>query len=360
MLTPPALSDGRIVACLQDHYGLRIRRVTFLPLGADVNSAVYRVDADDGTPYFLKLRSGDFDEVAVAVPAWLHAQGIRSVMAPIATKTHRLWVNADGFDWILYPFIAGTNGFEVVLSHAQWIVLGETLAAIHATVLPAELGRRVPREDYSSRWRDQVREYHQRVEQVETSASDDPIAASFAAFWNMKRHEIRCIVDRAEQLGRVLQHRASAFVLCHADLHAGNVLVGANDELVIVDWDNPILAPKERDLMFVGGGIGGALDDAQEEALFYQGYGTTEIDPVALGYYRYERIVADLAAYGLEIFGMQGSVEDRAKGLRQVMGQFLPHDVVEIAHRTYRTLALGACGAPQSDSIPQNGDVHDR
>ena len=39
-------------------------------------------------------------------------------------------------------------------------------------------------------------------------------------------------------------------------VHAGNVLLGDNDKLAIVDWDNPIMAPKERDLMFVGGGIG--------------------------------------------------------------------------------------------------------
>ncbi len=32
------------------------------------------------------------------------------------------------------------------------------------------------------------------------------------------------------------------------------MLIDANDALYIVDWDNPILAPKERDLMFIGGG----------------------------------------------------------------------------------------------------------
>ncbi len=91
--------------------------MTFLPLGADVNTAVFRVGTDRGTPYFLKLRRGNFDEVAVAVVALLHAQGIRRVMAPIATTTHRLWVYAYGFAWILYPFFEGQNGYEVALSH---------------------------------------------------------------------------------------------------------------------------------------------------------------------------------------------------------------------------------------------------
>src|SRR5258706_16192517 len=97
MLTPPDLSADTIIACVRDAYGLRICQATFLPIGADVNAAVYRLDAEDGAPYFLKLKRGDFDEVAVAVPAFLHAQGIREVMAPLATSAQRLWASGHGF-----------------------------------------------------------------------------------------------------------------------------------------------------------------------------------------------------------------------------------------------------------------------
>lgn len=90
--------------------------------------------------------------------------------------------------------------------------------------------------------------------------------------------------------------------------------------------------------MFVGGGVGAVWNAAREAELFYQGYGAVEIDPFALAYYRYERIVADLAAYGSQIFEAQGSVEDREKGVRKVMGAFLPNDVVAIAHQTYQQL----------------------
>ena len=44
------------------------------------------------------------------------------------------------------------------------------------------------------------------------------------------------------------------FVLCHSDIHGGNILIADTGELYVVDWDDPILAPKERDLMFIGGG----------------------------------------------------------------------------------------------------------
>jgi hypothetical protein len=48
--------------------------------------------------------------------------------------------------------------------------------------------------------------------------------------------------------------------------------------------------------------------------------------------------VADFAAYGEQIFGMQGSEEDRQKGLR-LMNQFLPNNVVDMADRAYQQLS---------------------
>jgi spectinomycin phosphotransferase len=203
---------------------------------------------------------------------------------------------------------------------------------------PSAGAARASREDYSARWREVVSGFDH---QLETRAYDDPVAERLAAFWRTKRDEIRALVARAEQLANSLRARADAvddFVLCHADLHPGNLLQDAGGELAIVDWDAPIFAPRERDLMCLGGGVSEVWSDAREEALFYAGYGPITLDPLALAYYRYERIVADLAAYGEQIFGAHGSLEDREHGLRQVMGQFLPRQVVEVAHRTFTRL----------------------
>ncbi len=86
MLEKPDLPDEKIIACLQAEYGLHVAAIAFLPLGADLNTAVYRVVADDGTAYFLKLRSGVFDETSVALPKFLSDQGIAQIIAPLATR----------------------------------------------------------------------------------------------------------------------------------------------------------------------------------------------------------------------------------------------------------------------------------
>lgn len=67
MLIKPDLKHEEIIACLRKAYGLDIATVSFLPLSADFNTAVYRATATDGTDYFLKLRSGEFLEASVSV-----------------------------------------------------------------------------------------------------------------------------------------------------------------------------------------------------------------------------------------------------------------------------------------------------
>ncbi len=145
MLEEPDLGSHSIVTYLQDAYGLADARVEFLPLGVDLNAAVYRVRAADGMAYFLKLRRGDFDEIVVTLPKFLGDQGVSQIIAPLATQQGQLWADLAPFRMILYPFVAGHNGYEADLSDQQWVNLGVALKAIHATRLPPALARRIPR-----------------------------------------------------------------------------------------------------------------------------------------------------------------------------------------------------------------------
>ncbi|MBE0696279.1 MAG: aminoglycoside phosphotransferase family protein, partial [Anaerolineaceae bacterium] len=120
MLEPPDLSDSLIVSRVEEEFGLDITQIAFLPLGADVNTAVYRAAARAGAAFFLKLRKNVFEPVSVAVPQFLHAQGIRSIIAPLSTRAGRLWGELDPYKLVLYPFIEGQDGYQVPLSDAQW------------------------------------------------------------------------------------------------------------------------------------------------------------------------------------------------------------------------------------------------
>ena len=155
------------------------------------------------------------------------------------------------------------------------------------------------------------------LKRVEDDRFSDPVAVESAAFMRARRDEIADLVGRAERLAQALLTRSPAFVLCHSDIHAGNVLIGSDDAFYIVDWDNPISAPKERDLMFIGGGQGFTGHTPQgEETLFYRGYGEAQVNPVALAYYRYERIVTDIAVFCEQLLLSDAGGEDRAQSLQ--------------------------------------------
>jgi spectinomycin phosphotransferase len=330
MQEKPALADGRIVDHLQAAYGLSIVQVTFLPLGADFNAAVYRVTADDGRAYFLKLRRNAFDELAVALPKFLHDSGIRQVMAPIATTTGQLWSRLDEFHVLLYPFVEGDNGFAVDLSPDQWVELGAALKRIHTAQLPAALRACLPQESYTPYWGQRLKFF---VTQAATQEYTEPAAAQLAALLRERTDELHRLIERTEALGQALQARALPLALCHTDIHGWNLLAGVNGDLYIVDWDAPMLAPKERDLMFLVGGVAGVWQRTNADAWFYQGYGDAKADPGALAYYRYARAVEDIAVTCEQIFLSDEGGEDRAAGVQIAIQTFSPNGAVAHAYR---------------------------
>ena len=93
--------------------------------------------------------------------------------------------------------------------------------------------------------------------------------------------------------------------------------------------------------MAVGGALmGNWRPPEEEELLFYRGYGEVQIDPRALAYYRYERIIQDIAAYCEQLFLTLEGGEDRAQALRYLMSSFLPNNTIEIACRSNKTRDL--------------------
>ncbi len=42
-----AISDERIIDCLTTDYGIKVAKLTFLPIGADMNASTYKAEAPD-------------------------------------------------------------------------------------------------------------------------------------------------------------------------------------------------------------------------------------------------------------------------------------------------------------------------
>ncbi|HET9015622.1 MAG TPA: phosphotransferase [Thermomicrobiaceae bacterium] len=337
MHEPPAnLPDARLRAALRDAYGLDVAELAFLPIGYDAAAWVYRARAAGGATYFLKVRLAVNNEAALVVPRYLHDHGVARVVAPLPTASGALWANLDGFALILYPFVAGASGHERGLTDRQWVDYGALLRRVHDTPVSPELAVRLRRETFAPDGAAMVRRLDAYLD---GRVLDDPLTSALAGFWAEHRAEIRTVLARAEVLGRRLARAEPPLVLCHADIHTANVLVDDDGQVWFVDWDETMLAPRERDLMFaLGGGISTAWVRPRDEARFLAGYqgtpgvGAIAIDPLGLAYYRYAWAVSDIGAFGEEVcFRPDLGDVSRQVDLRGFRSLFEPGAIVALA-----------------------------
>lgn len=334
MLEPPTIPESAITECLRASYELTDPAIAFLPLGYDASAWVYHVAADDGQRYFLKLRRGTAHTASIAVARFLQERGIEQVVAPIPTTAGHLTATLDDYTLLLFPWIEGRTGAQAEggLSDDQWIAYGVLVRRIHEMRLPADLAGVIPREEFVLKhgWSAKVRQLTAMMRQE----YDHPYERQFTTLWRRHDVEIMRVVRQAERLGSLLRHRPRDFVLCHGDLHTSNLLVTPDGRLHVVDWDQPILAPRERDLMFV---VGDDLTANRHETLFLVGYGATEVDALALAYYRFEWCVQEFVDFGERVFLLADiGDETKADSAQGFAALFESGDVVESAHRAAR------------------------
>ena len=326
----PDSADATLIHTLRAEYGLEVAALDLLPLGNDSDSAVYRVETFDDASYLLKLRTASaFSAASLAVPRYLAQLGIPHVVAPLPTLAGNLWAPAGDFVLSLHPFVEGRPGADGGLSPAQWRAIGEIVQQVHTVDLLPDITSLVPRETFTPSRRAVIDEL---AAAIAHGSFDNRSQRELAALWREHEADIQVLLRRAGELGRELREGRLPHVLCHADLHTWNVLAGAGEELWIVDWDETALAPKERDLMFVAGGIGGDGVSCATAASFFAGYGGVDNDPVALAYYRFAWAVQDIAAFGEQVFFVPGLGEQtRLEALRGFEGLFAARMIAEIA-----------------------------
>jgi spectinomycin phosphotransferase len=314
-----------------------------MAIGHDLNAAVYEAIATDGTAYFLKVRFGPAHEAGLLAPRSLRDRGVPNILAPLPARSGRLWGSLAGdkaISLVLYPYLHGQNAMLAGLSAEQWRVFGATLRAVHDSGLEESFRDRLRVETFALPSAALV---PRLLALAAETAFASAAAKEFAAFWGEHAERIRQMLARAETLGRALQCKAFDHVLCHSDIHAANILVGDDGRIHLIDWDDPIVAPRERDLLFVAGSrIARAVTPSEEEC-FFAGYGSVAIDPDALVYYRYERIIEDLGEFGKSVFLDRClSEEARRAEAALAMGFFAPGgdiDRAEMVNLPRRSLA---------------------
>lgn len=318
-----------LLPALRAGYGLAADTITRLPLGYDTNASVYRVAAD-GRAYFLKVRRDAVNEAGLAVPAYLHAQGLAEILAPLPTLTGALWHPHGSHALILYPFLDDAVPLPSGAAAHHWQRFGALLRQVHTAALPPALASLLQRDSFEPLGAEPVATLTARLA---TDPGGDALTQAVVAAWRAHAADIAAVLDRATSLGRRLRAAPPAPLrLVHADPHWDNILVDAHDRLWLVDWDDTLLAAPERDLMFVIGGISADWATPRDTTLFMAGYGPALVDPVALAYYRADWALQDLSSFAAQVLAAaQWDEPTRRDAARLFGGLFAPGAIVPTA-----------------------------
>ncbi len=320
---------------LRSGYGIDGTTLELLRGGADINAVTYKATAADLSTYFVKLKKGHELDISLMLVTSLFNEGINEVISPIKTIKNELSTKIGESTLIVYPFITGEDGFSHSLSDDQWISFGKAMRKVHDFKVPLSLLDKIKKETYHGLSRKALRALFPHLE--EKPKGDE---TRFKFWESMREHQTKMesLVDLSEKLSHEVQKLSDLFVLCHSDIHGGNVFISDEKSLYLVDWDDPIMAPKERDLMFIGGGVANVWNHPHEVDLFYKGYGKTTVNQKLLAYYRLERIVVDIAEYGQALLLSLDGGDDRQVMYHHFLDMFKPQGVVEIAFETARNL----------------------
>jgi spectinomycin phosphotransferase len=326
MLEPPKIEIGALIDRVRLAFEVPVTDATFLPVGNDSSASSFRLDGSSG-PWYLKVLHGPVNPGMVEIPRALAAVGIKHILAPLSTVDGEAIDPGEPFSFVLYPFIEARPGGEVGLTGELRTQLGRWLSSVHEVLPPANVERVVPRELFVPRDEDYLQRACDELDGIQPA---DDFERKLLASWRLHLDTIRHCLDRTRALARAALDRPMERVMCHADFHAWNVLVEPSGDFIVVDWDDPILAPRERDLMFVSGAIADLDPEGND---FYTGYGPVETDRSLIAYYRFDWTLQEFSDYHQRVF--DHSLSDAAR--REAIGffdqLFLPDDEVATALR---------------------------
>lgn len=320
------MDESSLKKSLKHNYGIEILRLIPILSGADSQAKSYQAIADDGGQYFIKLKQSFEKDMGFKILMLLKMNGIQEIIPPLPNFEGKDIQNVEGWFYAVYPFVEGEDGFQKELSSKQWTHLGTMLKKIHSMDVPEDVRAGLRREDFSDQWRNELR----AILQAEVSAHG--IAREYIQHLESRRDLVEILLNNAKESSKQAKVKKDNFVLCHADIHAGNVLINKQGVFYIVDWDNPMLAPKERDLMFVGAGIGNVWNKTDQVNKFYSGYGAVEIDRELIRYYRNERILVDIVEFYHQI--VLSEDDQKPLAFQRYKDMFAKEGVVDIALKT--------------------------
>ncbi|MEO0392688.1 MAG: phosphotransferase [Pseudomonadota bacterium] len=235
----PTIQDA-----IERHYDLRLVHV--VPGSRQFVAETYVLETACGQQYFCKITSKPLfiREIIPALPlvAYLHHQGIERICRPIATRDQALSITVGDRLVVLHTYIDGA-----VQSYDYDVrAYGQLVAQIHGLATP-EQGDTSHREDFTFPYGEY---WDERFEQPLRHVTNTPIDQAFQRVLRRHEDQIRRFKIRFEALAVSAAEKQAPLVITHGD-GPGNVLMRAPQDIYLIDWDEAMVTPAERDIWMI-------------------------------------------------------------------------------------------------------------
>lgn len=166
-------------------------------------------------------------------------------------KTHsgELVVHLEKYPAALFNFINGSIAAERKLSDKQCLALGELLGRIHKA--KDIIGESQLKEDFKYKNKNSLLQNIEEAESLQNDNSEH--VRKVAQLLIENKDKIVNKLKKLEDLGDQLRAQNLDFVICHGEPHNWNIMVSDAGEVFLIDWDDSLFAPKEKDLGMIKG-----------------------------------------------------------------------------------------------------------
>ncbi len=257
MRVDPVAGSVDLCEAVRDAWDLPARRVEFLPLG-ESPAASYRIECADGRRFHLKLVLSGQREAEERIRNGFYLSLMRQLeeRSVLAVPAIAPPVGAGATGALHVPLALDGPQREALLVLTGWIEaapiepmgllpasvrapLPHAIAALHGATKRLDLAGAAA-EDFSIPFDAGLREALPRLDRdapAELRRVVGPWRARIEAELDalLRVRERACALDPPQ-------------VLCHTDLHGGNMLLDPQGTLWILDWEDARLAPAEQDL----------------------------------------------------------------------------------------------------------------
>ena len=301
MLTPPQELELDALVLALAGWGLREPRLHYLPVGfgghhwrADDAQGRFFVTVDDLESGIQVGEEGGaaFDglERAYRTAAALRDDaGLEFVLAPLAADDGAVVRPLSGrYAISVAPFVDGASGsfgeYETLEERER---IGALLGRLHAAsgIVDTGLPRR---DDCGIPGRAAL---HEALATLDAAWDTGPFGEPARALLAPRATELEQRLRDYDLLAARVRERSGSWVITHGEPHPGNVLVEPDGARRLVDWDTTLVAPRERDLLFL-------LDDRQAGWDAYSSTaGAVELDREALDLYGRRWVLGDIGMY---------------------------------------------------------------